>query len=138
MSSKNSGELSWSYPGWRVALGSGLASMVGFGPILIYSLGVMLKSLTAEFGWSRETISTAFACASFTLGLCSPGLGWLLDRFGPRRVILPCIIIFGLAFSSLSLLTKNQTQLFCTFILIGAVGNATSQMGFARAVSTWF
>ncbi|MEO8657909.1 MAG: MFS transporter [Bryobacteraceae bacterium] len=131
-------ELSWDYPGWRVAGASALASMAGFGPILIYTFGIMLKSLTGEFGWSRETISTAFGCASFTLGLSSPGLGWLLDRYGPRRVIVPCVMLFGAAFASLSLLTNNRIQLFGTFILIGAVGNATSQMGFARAVSTWF
>jgi MFS family permease len=131
-------ELSWDYPGWRVALASALASMAGFGPILIYTFGILLKSLTTEFGWSRETISTAFGCASFTLGLSSPGLGWLLDRYGPRRVIVPCVILFGAAFASLSLLTNNRIQLFGTFILIGAVGNATAQMGYARAVSTWF
>lgn len=135
---KQSEELNWRYPGWRVAFGSGVASMAGFAPILIYSFGVMMKSLTAEFGWGRQTISTAFACASFTLGLSSPVLGWLLDRYGPRRVILPCVLIFGLAFSSLSLLANNLVQLFGTFILIGAVGNATAQLGFARAVSTWF
>ena len=131
-------ELDWRYAGWRVALGAGLASMAGFGAILIYSFGVMMKPVTAEFGWSRQTISTAFACASFTLGLASPGLGWMLDRYGPRRVILPCVIVFGLAFSSLSLLTNSLVQLFGTFILIGMVGNATAQMGFARAVSSWF
>jgi MFS family permease len=131
-------ELNWRYAGWLVAAAAAVASMAGFAPILIYTFGILLKSLTVEFGWSRETISTAFGCASFTLGLTSPGLGWLLDRFGPRRVIIPCLVVFGLAFSSLSLLTGNRAQLFATFILIGAVGNATAQLGYARAVSTWF
>ena len=126
------------YAGWRVVLASALAAMVGFGSILIYSFGIMLKPLSVQFGWSRGTISGAFACASFTLGLSSPGLGLLLDRYGPRRVILPCVAIFGIAFSSLALLTGNRFQLFATFIVIGMVGNATAQMGYARAVSTWF
>ena len=131
-------ELSAGYPGWRVTVASAVASMAGFGSILIYSFGIFLKPLSLEFGWTRETISTAFACASFTLGLCSPGLGWLLDRFGPRRIVIPCVVIFGVAFASLSLLTNNRIQLFATFVVIGAVGNATAQMGYARAVSTWF
>jgi MFS family permease len=131
-------ELRIGFPGWRVALASSLASMAGFGSILIYSFGIFLKPLSVEFGWTRETISIAFACASFTLGVCSPGLGWLLDRYGPRRIVIPCIITFGLAFGSLSLLTNNRLQLFGTFILIGVVGNATAQMGYARAVSSWF
>jgi MFS family permease len=131
-------ELRIGFPGWRVALAASLASMAGFGSILIYSFGIFLKPLSVEFGWTRETISIAFACASFTLGLCSPGLGWLLDRYGPRRIVIPCIITFGLAFGSLSLLTNSRLQLFGTFILIGVVGNATAQMGYARAVSSWF
>ena len=131
-------EGSWRYPGWRVTFAAAFASAAGFGSILIYSFSAFIKPLSAEFGWSRQTISAAFACASFTLGICSPGLGYLLDRFGPRRVILPCIVIFGAAFASLSLLRNNIVQLFATFIVIGAVGNATAQMGYARAVSTWF
>jgi len=131
-------EGSWNHPGWRVAIASSFACMAGFGSIVIYSFGAFIKPLTAEFGWSRQTISTAFACASFTLGICSPGLGFLLDRYGPRRVILPSIVLFAVAFASLSLLENSLVQLFCTFILIGAIGNATAQLGYTRAVSTWF
>ena len=112
--------------------------MAGFASILLYSFGIFLKPLSSEFGWTRGTISAAFACASFTLGVCSPGIGVLLDRYGPRRIVMPALVVFGLAFTSLSLLTNNRLQLFATFILIGAVGNATAQMGYARAVSTWF
>jgi predicted MFS family arabinose efflux permease len=136
--SELSRESSWTYPGWKVAIASSLASMAGFGSILIYSFGAFIKPLSAEFGWSRQTIATAFACASFTLGLCSPVLGLLLDRLGPRRVLLPSIALFALAFGSLSTLQKSLAQLFCTFIVIGAIGNATAQLGYTRAVSTWF
>jgi predicted MFS family arabinose efflux permease len=135
---ESKGEGSWSHAGWKVAIASSFACMAGFGSILIYSFGAFIKPLSAEFGWSRQTIATAFASASFTLGLCSPGLGLLLDRFGPRRVLLPCIALFALAFGSLSTLHKSLPQLFCTFILIGAIGNATAQLGYTRAVSTWF
>jgi len=132
------GETSWSHPGWKVAIASSFACMAGFGSIVVYSFGAFIKPLTTEFGWSRQTISTAFACASVTLGICSPAIGYLLDRYGPRRVILPAVILFALAFSSLSLLHSSLTQLFCTFILIGAIGNATAQLGYTRAVATWF
>jgi len=135
---ETSAESSWSYPGWKVAIASSFACMAGFGSILIYSFGAFIKPLSAEFGWSRQTIAIAFACASFTLGICSPVLGWLLDRFGPRRVLLPSIALFALAFGSLSTLHKNLAQLFCTFVVIGAIGNATAQLGYTRAVSTWF
>jgi hypothetical protein len=91
-------EASWRYPGWRVTAASAVASTAGFATILIYTFGAFMKPLSAEFGWSRQIISTAFACASFTLGLCSPGLGYLLDRFWAAkgdfaidRHFCPCI-----------------------------------------------
>jgi MFS family permease len=126
------------YPGWRVTIASFFGVMVGFGSILIYSFGIFLKPLQAQFGWPRETLGTAFACASFTLGLCSPPLGHLLDRYGPRRVILACVTVFGCALGSLAFLTPHRAHLFAVFVVIGAVGNGTAQMGYARAVSTWF
>lgn len=126
------------YPGWRVTIASFFGVMAGFGSILIYTFGIFLKPLQAEFGWPRETLGTAFACASFTLGLCSPPLGHLIDRYGPRRVILACVTVFGVALGSLAFLTPHRAHLFATFVVIGAVGNGTAQMGYARAVSTWF
>ena len=46
-----------------------------------------------------------------TVAVCSPPLGRLLDRYGPRPVILPCMIVFGVAFVSLSLLTPSLVHL---------------------------
>src|SRR5215471_18641607 len=131
-------EFKLAYPGWRVAIASFVGVMVGFGSILIYTFGIFLKPLQAEFGWPRETLGTAFACASFTLGLCSPPLGHLLDRFGPRRVVFACVAVFGSAYASLALLTPHRAHLFATFVVIGAVGNGTAQMGYARVLATWF
>lgn len=112
--------------------------MAGFGSVLIYTFGLFVKPLGSEFGWSRQTVSIGFACASMTLGFCSPLLGHWIDRYGARRVILCCIAIFGTAYASLATLQGSLAQLFLTFVLIGAVGNGTAQMGYARVISTWF
>lgn len=124
--------------GWLVVLAAFFGTMVGFGSLLVFTFSVFLKPLSAEFGWSRESISTAFGIAAMTVAICSPPLGRLLDRYGPRRVILPCTVIFGLAFASLSQLTPSLLHLYSVFFLLGAVGNATTQMGYSRAVSSWF
>ena len=112
--------------------------MVGFGSLLVFTFGIFLKPLSASFGWSRESISAAFGCAAITIAICSPPLGHLLDRLSPRKLILPCMAVFGLAFGSLALLGPNLLQLYATFVVIGIVGNGTTQMGYSRAVSTWF
>lgn len=112
--------------------------MAGFGSLLVFTFGIFLKPLTAEFQWTRESVSLAFGLAALTVAAASPFLGQLLDRFPPRRVILPCVLVFGLAFSSLGFLTSSQAQLYATFILLGLVGNGGTQMAYARPVSTWF
>lgn len=126
------------YPGWLVVAAAFCGVMVSFGSLLVFTFGIFLKPLSAEFGWSRESISKAFGLAALTVAVCSPVLGRLLDKYGARRIVLPCMVVFGLAFGSLSLLTPSLMHLYATFVVIGVVGNGTTQMGYSRAVSTWF
>ena len=127
-----------SFTGWKVVMAAFFGVMVSFGSLLVFTFSVFVKPLASEFGWSRESISAAFGFAAMTVAVCSPGLGFLLDRYGPRRIILPCMAVFGAAVASLGLLTPSLLHLYGTFVVLGAVGNGTTQMGYSRAVSTWF
>ncbi len=129
---------SFRYEGWRVVLAAHCGVLVSFGSLLVFTFGIFLKPLSAEFGWKREAISRAFGIAALTVAACSPLLGRWLDRYGPRRIVLPAFAIFGLAFASLSLLTRSLIHFYAVFVVLGLVGNATTQMGYARAVSSWF
>lgn len=132
------GEYDVRYEGWRVAAASGVGVFISFASVLVYTFGVFLKPLAEEFAWSRESVSAAFGIAAMTVAVCSPPLGFLLDRFEPRRIILPSIAVFGLAFASLSLLTAHLWHLYIVFLVLGVVGNGTAQMAYSRAVSSWF
>ena len=126
------------YPGWLVVLAAYCGAMVSFGSLLVFTFSIFLKPLSGAFGWSRESISAAFGFAALTVAVCSPPLGHLLDRFGPRPVILPCMAVFGVTFASLGFLSPRLLHLYAIFVVLGIVGNGTTQMGYARAVSTWF
>ncbi len=128
----------WRYDGWRVAAASAVGVFVSFASVLVFTFGVFLKPLVEAFGWSREAASSAFGIAALTVAACSPGLGYLLDHYPPRRVIVPCLTVFGLAFASLGLLTGSLWHLFAVFLVLGIVGNGTAQMAYSRAVSSWF
>jgi MFS family permease len=131
-------EQSLRYPGWRVAFSAAAGVFVSFASLLVYTFGVFLKPLASEFHWSREAVSGAFGLAALGVAACSPFIGMLLDRFPARRIILPCMLVFGCGFASLALLTNHLWQLYGTFILLGIVGNGTAHLAYARAVSTWF
>src|SRR5208282_4304843 len=76
--------------------------------------------------------------AALTLAICSPTLGQWLDRYGPRRIILPCMTVFGCGIASLALLRPHLGQFYATCILLGAVGNGAAHLAYSRAISTWF
>jgi MFS family permease len=131
-------ELDLGYYGWRVVLAACFGVMAGFGSLFVYTFSVFVKPLAAEFGWSREAISSGFAIAAVTLGFISPLLGRWIDRFGPRRIILVCMTIFGCSIASLSLLHSRLWQFYVTCFVIGIVGNGAAHLAYSRSISTWF
>ena len=126
------------YPGWRVVLAGFFGVMVSFAAIIPYTFGLYIKPLSASFGWPRESISAGFAVAALTLAAASPALGHLIDRFGPKKVVLPCIIAFSAAYASLSMLTPRIAHFYAILFVLGLVGNGTAYLGYSRAIASWF
>jgi predicted MFS family arabinose efflux permease len=131
-------ESSLHYAGWAVVAAAFAGVMVSFAPIVPYTFSLFLIPLHAEFGWKREAIGGTFALAAITVALVSPGIGLLLDRLPPRRIILPSIFIFAAALASLSRLGPNIKQFYLTFFVVGLVANGTAQFAYARTVLSWF
>jgi MFS family permease len=131
-------EHSLRYPGWRVAIASSACVFVSFASLLVYTFGVFLKPLTVQFGWSRQAASAAFGIAALAVAACSPFIGYLLDRYPARRIILPCLAVFGCAFASLSLMTGHLWHLYAIFLVLGIVGNGTAHLAYSRVLTTWF
>jgi MFS family permease len=80
----------------------------------------------------------AFALAAITVAFVSPLIGILLDRFPPRRTILPGILVFAIGLAALGRLTSNIFQFYARFFVIGLVANATAQFAYTRTILTWF
>jgi MFS family permease len=132
------GESTLDYYGWRVVLAACLGVMAGFGSLFVYTFTVFVKPFGATFGWNRESVSLGFAIAAMTVGMSSPLIGRLIDRFGPRRIILPCMTVFGCSIASLALLGSELWQFYLTCFVIGVVGNGAAHLAYARSISTWF
>jgi predicted MFS family arabinose efflux permease len=135
---KNAEETSLHYAGWSVLAAAFTGVMVSFAPIVPYTFSLFLDPLHAAFGWKREAMGGAFALAAMTVALVSPLIGLLLDRFPPRRIILPAIVAFALALASLSRLSSHIGQFYLTFFVLGLAANGTAQFAYTRTVLTWF
>jgi MFS family permease len=140
-STKSGGDLTevdLRYYGWRVVLAACLGVMAGFGSLFVYTFTVFVKPLSAQFGWNRESVSLGFGLAAVTLGVVSPLLGRWIDRFGPRRIILPCMTVYCVAILSLAFLRSQLWQFYVTCIVLGLVGNGAAHLAYSRSISTWF
>jgi MFS family permease len=124
------------YEGWRVTAAS--AAGVFVCSLTFYSFGVFLKPIIAEFAWSRSAVATAYGVMAGTAAVTAPVMGWLFDRVGTRRVLLPCMTLFGCAVASLSLLTPRLAHLYAVFSLLGFAAAGTSTIAYTRAVASWF
>jgi predicted MFS family arabinose efflux permease len=133
-----SDESSIRYAGWGVATAAFAGVMTSFSPIVPYTFSLFLNPLHAAFGWKRAAMDGTFAIAAITVALVSPFIGMLLDRFPPRRIILPSILVFALALASLSRLNGNIGQFYITFFILGLVANGTAQFAYTRTILTWF
>ncbi len=137
-SRQRAGESSIHYAGWAVLGAAFVGVLVSFAPIVPYTFSLFLDPLHAAFGWKREAMGGAFALAAITVAVVSPLIGILLDRFPPRRIILPAILAFAVALASLSRLGPHIAQFYVTFLVLGLAANGTAQFAYTRTVLTWF
>src|SRR5262249_21864768 len=124
------------YGWWMV-----LVSSIGFavGPILITStFGIFVKPLAETFGWSRGAISLAFSLIALMVSFYAPIIGALVDRFGPRKVIVCGAIVFGSGFCSFWFLSASLWQFYGAYLLTALGGACLTSIPFATAISRWF
>jgi MFS family permease len=72
--------------GWVVVTVTAVTLFVSAG--LRSAPGVFILPLEQDMGWSRSAISFAVSIGLITLGVAGPLSGWLMDRYGPKRVAL--------------------------------------------------
>ena len=104
----------------RVAATSFLAlfSIVG---IALYGLPFFYDFMVREFGWSRAQVTSGNALSKLVVGPLFGFLaGWLVDRFGPRRLMVAGILMAGIALVGLG--SIHSLTGFYVFYLFNALG----------------
>jgi MFS family permease len=104
--------------GWPIVLGAFLGYFGSFGSLYIYSVGLFMKPLVAEFGWSRSEASLGALAMTVGSFLAYPIAGRLLDRFGERRVAMVAVLGVVLGFIMLGLGTHGLMFWLLTIVLM--------------------
>ena len=105
---------------------------------LYFSFSVFLVPLVEEFRWSRGLTAGALSLSTIVQGLLAPVAGILVDRFGPRRVILTgAVLLSGASLVGATVRTPWELYLYTGVLAaVGLVGLGPVPMGVL--LSRWF
>ena len=107
---------------WPMVLAAGIA--FSYSAVMTFSFGLFVEPLSNEFGWSRSEVSAGLSIAALLSVPLAPLLGVMIDRFGSRRLAIPCIILTAFCTVSFSFAngSVNQWLLLWTAYAILSVG----------------
>ena len=109
--------------GWRIVAAGAIIQGLHSG-LLFSAFGSYSVLLQREFGWTATTLSVAFAMTRAESGLLGPIQGWILDRLGPRFVMLLGTTILGISF--LLFATMNGLSQFFVYYFLMSLGASLS------------
>jgi MFS family permease len=124
--------------GWWVALTAALGLFLNTATIVVFSFGFFAKAIGQEFHGGRAKISLAFTIHNLTSALFIPLAGRLVDRYGPRKVLLPFTAVFGLILISGWFLSEAIWRLYMFYFALGVVSGGAGAMSYTDVVSHWF
>ena len=121
--------------GWFIVALSFFANLTAAG--IRSAPSVLIHPLEAEFGWTRTEIASAASLNLLLLGLFAPVGGWLIDRVGPRRVILGCLATIAAGLIGTIFVQELWQLIFLWGIVLGIATGVTPALGPSIA-SRWF
>lgn len=91
-----------------------------------------------EFGWSRGTISAAFAVNMALYGVTAPFAAALMDRFGIRRIVVGALTLIAVG-AAMTVVLSIPAQLLVGWGLLTGLGAGSLALTFAATVTNrWF
>jgi MFS family permease len=120
---------------WVIVAAGGLMGCVAIGAM--FSLPVFLQPMSQATGWSRTGISSAMTLGFLAMGFASFAWGALLDRYGPRPVLLAGASLLGLSIA----LASRASNLLEFQIVYGLFVGVAAGAIFAPLMATvtgWF
>jgi len=103
-----------------------------------YSTALFIAPLEKEFGWSRADIASGHVIAGIATIFCSPWTGWLVDRFGCRRVGIMAGIAMCLSLALLSLAGPSLWSWYAIWMVVAIAIVLIQPMVWTSGVTSLF
>lgn len=124
--------------GWRILLASFLGIALGLSSLYFYSLGIFIKPLAAEFGWSRGEASMGVLVGTLCSAVVSMPTGQLVDRIGAVKVGVISLLLLALGLAGLGLFTVGLTSFLAVTAVLSLLTTGSTGVSFTRLVVTNF
>ena len=124
------------YYGWRVVFACFVINLY-VGGIIFFSFTAFFEPIQEEFGWSYTQISLATSLRGLEMGLFAPIVGFLVDRFRSRKLLLGGSVIIGIGLLILSF-TQSLLMFYTCFLFIALGAGGCTSVVTMTAVTVWF
>ena len=125
-----------SFYGWKLVGLTMVVNALASGPVWS-GVGVWVKALEIQFGWSRTQLTGAFSLTQLEGSILGPFIGYLIDRLGPRRMIFIGFVVIGLGFLVFSR-TTNLPMFYLAYAIIMTGISAGTWLPCMATISRWF
>ena len=124
------------YYGWIVVGASSTVVFARMAPA-ITTLTVLIFPISHELGWSRTLIAGSVSAGALASLILSPVVGWAIDRFGARPVLVVSVLVLGVAMISLAWATVPLT-FYLAFAAGRIVFHTSAPIGASTVAARWF
>ncbi len=124
------------YYGWYVVAACLVISLYTSGFVQL-GFTAVIEPLAYETGWTYSVISLAASLRGLETGVLSPVVGVLVDRNGPRRLVVAGTLVM---FAGCLLLSRTYTvgSFYASFVLLSIGMSTCTHTVLITAVSSWF
>ncbi len=122
--------------GWWVILACFILGIIT-GAFTFFGFTAFFDPLVKEFGWSYTQVSFALSLRGIEMSMLSPLVGFLVDRYGSRRLALLGVITIGLGFIMLSF-TRTLWMFYASIVLIAFGGGGCTGVVLMHVAVNWF
>jgi MFS family permease len=92
----------------------------------------------SEFGWTRAMTAGAYSLRSIEGGIASPIVGWAVDKYGPRIVIVIGAVIAGAGFCMMPLISSLLGFYMIYGVLLSIGMSAMLYIPAFTLIARWF
>ena len=124
------------YYGWVVVAAASTVVFARMAPA-ITTLTVLIFPISQQLGWSRTLIAGSVSAGAIASLALAPAVGWAIDRFGARPVLVVSVLALGVAMLSLAWATIPLT-FYIAFASARVVFHTSAPIGASTVAARWF